>query len=217
MRRLTCTRLLLAVATASLLVPGLPVRALQEETPIIQQDIDIAIDRLGNADLSARFTLPASQWRLWTQTYGQNESLLKRDFQHQYSAVVLKDFQLQRDDMNRTATLRMKGEANAEYRGDGTWEVELEKGLRSTRVSDTEWHFTKTSAGAGAVLQQNFTLKLPDGAKGTAEATSELGVPVLRYTLKPAGRSPVLPALGGVLALLGVAALAAGALRKPPA
>jgi len=217
MTNIDIARALLCAATASTLLIVSPVLHAQQETPVIQQDIEIVVDRLGNADLSARFTLPAAQWQLWKQAYGENESLLKRDFQHQYSAVVLKDFKLERDDMNRTATLRMKGEANAEYRGNGQWEVELEKGLRSTKVSDTEWHFTRTSTESGAVLQQNFVLKLPDGARGTAEATSELGVPVLKYELKPQARSPLLPVLGGVLALLGLAAVAMGVIRKPAA
>jgi hypothetical protein len=215
MTNIDIARALLYAATASTLLIVSPALRSQQETPVIQQDIEIVVDRLGNADLSARFTLPAAQWQMWKQTYGGNESLLKRDFQHQYSAVVLKDFRLERDDMNRTATLRMKGEANAEYRGNGQWEVELEKGLRGTKVSDAEWHFTRTSTESGAVLQQNFVLKLPEGARGTAEATSELGVPVLKYELKPQARSPLLLVLGGVLALLGLAAIAVGVLRKP--
>jgi hypothetical protein len=209
------TRALLCTALALLLLPGAAPMAAGQETPIVQQDIEVIIDRLGNADLSARFTLPAAQWRMWKESYGENESLLKRDFQHQYSTVVLKDFRLERDDMNRTATLRMKGEADAEYRGDGVWEVELEKGLRGTRVSDTEWHFTRTAAEAGAVLQQNLVLRLPAGARNTAESTSELGVPILKYELRPERRSPLLPLAGGVLGLLGLAALALGARTRP--
>jgi len=205
----------LLTAAAALFAPLFALA--QQETPIIQQEIEIVVDTVGNADVSAKFTLPAAQWQLWKQAYGQNESLLKRDFQHQYSAVVLKDFKLERDDMNRTATLSMKGEANAEYRGNGTWEVELEKGLHSTKVSDTQWHFTKTSAESGAVLQQNFVLKLPKGARGTQEAVSELGVPVLKYELKAAHRSPLLPIVGAALGLLGLVAIVLGILRKPQA
>jgi len=207
--------LVAATATTVLLAPQ-PAPA-QQDTPIIQQDIEVVVDSLGNAGIAAKFTLPAAQWRMWKQVYGENQSLLKRDFEHQYSAVVLKDIKLERDDMNRTATLSMKGEANAEYRGGGVWEVELEKGLRGTKVSDTEWHFTKTSAEGGAVLQQNFVLRLPKGTKGTQEATNELGVPVLKYELKTAHRSPMLPIIGAALGLLGLVAVVLGILRKPQA
>jgi len=206
--------LLVAATAAALLVAPRPATA-QQDTQVIQQDIEVIVDSLGNADIAAKFTLPAAQWRMWKQTYGENESLLKRDFEHQYSAVVLKDIKLARDDMNRTATLSMKGEADAEYRGDGVWEVELEKGLRGTKVSDTEWHFTKTSAEDGAVLQQNFVLKLPTGTKGTQEAVNELGVPVLKYELRAARRSPMLPIVGAALGLLGLVAIVLGILRKP--
>jgi len=210
------TALLVAATATTVLLAPQPAPA-QQDTPIIQQDIEVVVDALGNADIAAKFTLPAAQWRMWKQTYGENESLLKRDFEHQYSAVVLKDIKLERDDMNRTAKLSMKGEADAEYRGNGVWEVELEKGLRSTKVSDTQWHFTKTSAEGGAVLQQNFVVKLPKGAHGTQEAVNELGVPVLKYELKAAHRSPLLPIIGAALGLLGLVAVVLGILRKPQA
>jgi hypothetical protein len=204
----------LAVAAFAALVPP-AAGALQQEVPVIEQDIEVAIDRLGNADISATFTLPAAQWRLWNQTYGQNEFLLKRDFEHQFSAVELYDFKLERDEMNRTATLRMKGAASAEYRGNGVWEAELEKGARGTKVSDTVWQFSKSSAEGGAILQQTFRVKLPEGARGAEQVAGELGVPVLRYELRPAHRSPVLLVAGGAAGAAGLALLLLGLLRKP--
>lgn len=211
------TRLLVALAVAwcALLLPALPVRGMQQEVPVIEQDIEVVIDPLGNADISASFTLPAAQWRMWNQTYGENEFLLKRDFEHQFSAVVLQDFKLERDEMNRNAKLSMKGAASAEYRGDGVWEVELEKGARGTKVSDTVWQFSKSTGEGGAILQQNFRVKLPEGAKDAEQVTGELGVPVLRYTLAPERRSPVLLIAGAVLAVLGLVLLVLGLLRKP--
>ena len=211
------TRLLVALAVAwcALLLPALPVRGMQQEVPVIEQDIEVVIDPLGNADISASFTLPAAQWRMWNQTYGENEFLLKRDFEHQFSAVVLQDFKLERDEMNRNAKLSMKGAASAEYRGDGVWEVELEKGARGTKVSDTVWQFSKSTGEGGAILQQNFRVKLPKGAKDAEQVTGELGVPVLRYTLAPERRSPVLLIAGAVLAVLGLVLLVLGLLRKP--
>lgn len=210
-RLLTCAA---AIALATLL-PLLPTRAMQQEVPVIEQDIEVAIDALGNADISASFTLPAAQWRVWNQTYGQNEFLLKRDFEHQFSAVVLRDFKLERDEMNRTAKLSMKGAASAEYRGNGLWEAELEKGVRGTQVSDTVWQFSKSSGEGGAILQQNFRVKLPQGARDSEQVTGELGVPVLRYRLAPAHRSPILPIVGAVLGLLGIALVVLGFVRKP--
>lgn len=204
----------LAIAWLACLLPIAAV-ALQQEMPVIQQDIEVAIDPLGNADISATFTLPAAQWRLWNQTYGQNEFLLKRDFEHQFSAVVLRDFKLERDEMNRTATLRMKGSASAEYRGNGVWEAELEKGARGTQVSDTVWQFSKSTGQGGAILQQNFRVKLPDGARNAEQAVGELGIPVLRYSLRPPQRSPWLLVAAGAIGVAGLALLALGLLRKP--
>lgn len=204
----------LAAAWAAALLPAAAV-ALQQQMPVIEQDIEVAIDPLGNADISARFTLPATQWRMWNQTYGENEFLLKRDFEHQFSAAVLRDFKLERDEMNRTATLSMRGEASAEYRGNGVWEAELEKGVRGTSVSDTVWQFSKSSGTGGAILQQNFRVRLPKGARDAEQVEGELSVPVLRYTLQPQTRSPWLLVAAGVLALGGAALLLLGLLRKP--
>lgn len=204
----------LALAGIAALLPVVTA-AMQQELPVIQQDIVVAIDRLGDAELSATFTLPAAQWRLWNQTYGQNEYLLKRDFEHQFSAVVLHDFKLERDEMNRTATLRMKGAATAEYRGNGTWEAELEKGVRGTRVSDTVWQFSKSTVEGGAILQQTFRVSLPKGARDAEQVNGEFGVPVLRYTLRPERRSPWLLLGGTVLGVAGLTLLLLGLLRRP--
>ena len=206
----------LAAASIAAVVPQ-AARSMQQEVPVIQQDVEVAIDRLGNADISATFTLPAAQWRLWNQTFGESEFLLKRDFEHQFSAVVLHDFKLERDEMNRTATLRMKGAASAEYRGNGVWEAELEKGARGTKVSDTVWQFSKSSGEGGAILQQNFRVKLPEGARNAEQVTGELGVPVLRYQLRPERRSPALLLAGVAAGAVGIALLLLGLLRKPAA
>ncbi len=205
----------LAVAWLAALLPAPGVRGMQQEVPVIEQDIEVVVDPLGNADISASFTLPAAQWRMWNQTYGQNEFLLKRDFEHQFSAVVLHDFKLERDEMNRTARLSMKGAASAEYRGNGSWEVELEKGARATRVSDTVWQLSKSTGEGGVILQQNFRVKLPKGARDSEQVTGETGVPVLRYTLAPERRSPMLPIVGAVLGLAGLALVVLGFVRKP--
>ena len=191
-----------------------PVSGMQQEVPVIEQDLEVVIDALGNAAVTATFTLPAEQWRLWNQTYGQNEFLLKRDFEHQFSAVVLRDFKLERDDMNRTAKLSMKGTASAEYRGNGVWEAELEKGVRGTQVSERVWQFSKSTGQGGAILQQNYRITLPEGATGSEQVTGEFGIPVLRYSLEPAGRSPMLPVAAAVLGLLGAGLAAWGLLRR---
>jgi hypothetical protein len=211
------SRNLLACLTIAWIAALLPAAAaaMRQETPVIEQDIEVVIDHLGNADISATFKLPAAQWRLWNQTYGQNEYLLKRDFEHEFSAVVLHDFKLERDEMNRTATLRMKGEATAEYRGDGVWEAELEKGARGTKLSETVWQFAKSTGEGGAILQQNFRVKLPEGARNAEQVDGELGIPVLRYTLRPPHRVPWLLAGGGALGIGGFALLLLGLLRRP--
>lgn len=206
---------ILAVTLLGWLSPAKTALAIQQEVPVVEQDIEVVVDSLGNAEISATFTLPAAQWRMWNQTYGQNEFLLKRDFEHQFSAVVLRDFKLDRDEMNRTAKLSMKGAASAEYRGNGVWEVELEKGARGTEISDTVWQFSKSTGQSGGILQQTFRVKLPEGAKNSEQVSGEMGVPVLRYTLAPERRSPVLLIAGVVLALLGLGLLTVGLLRKP--
>jgi hypothetical protein len=191
-----------------------PETAHAQSANVMQQDMDVTIDAVGNAEATLKFVLPAMQWQVWKQNYGQNPSLLKRDMQHRFSAMVLRDFAVENDDMNRTATLKLKADADAEYRGNGEWEVELEKGARSARLTDTLWQFTKTSTEGGIVTQQTFRLKLPDGARGSVEATNDFGTPVLRYQIGGGRRMPMLLIAAVVVAVAGLIVLVAGLTRK---
>jgi hypothetical protein len=176
--------------------------------------VDATIDGLGNVDVTMKFVLPAQEWDTWRQNYGQNPSLLRRDLQHQFSAMVLKDFAVENDDMNRTAIVKFKGEANAEYKGNGVWEAELERGARSVKVSDTHWQFTRMSTEGGIPVQQTFRINLPDGARNSAEATDEFGTPVLRYELGGGRRFPTLLIGAIASAALGLLLVVTGFLKK---
>jgi len=214
MSTLSTVRAWIVVAPLAVLCGSAPDVSRGQSADVLQQDMEITIDAVGNAGASMKFVLPAMQWQTWKRNYGQNPSLLRRDLQHQFSAMVLKDFAVESDDMNRTATIRFKGEADAEYRGNGVWEAELEKGLRSAKLSDTLWQFTRTSTEGGVVAQQTYRVKLPDGARNVAEATNDFGTPVLRYELGGGRRMPMLLIAALAAGVLGLVALVAGIVRK---
>jgi hypothetical protein len=213
MRTHRIVRAWIAIATLAVVCWSAPDARSAPSGDVQYQDLEATLDALGNVGVTMKFVLPAQQWSTWKQNYGQNPSLLKRDLQHQFSAMVLKDFAVESDDMNRTAIVRFKGEANAEYRGGGVWEAEIEKGVRSLKVSDTHWQFTRTSTEGGTAVQQTFRINLPGGARNSVEATDEFGTPVLRYELGERQR-PVLLLAALAAAALGVVTLAGGFLMK---
>lgn len=207
-----CFKRTVSLATVALVLTVAICQA--QSSDVLQQDVDVTIDAVGNADFTLKFSLPAGRWHIWKQSYGQNQSLLKRDLQHRFSALALRDFDLQSDDMNRTATFHFKADAAAEYRGSGTWEAELEKGMRSAKLADNLWQFTKTSTEEGFVAQQTYRVKLPERARNVMEATNEFNKPVLRYELPVTRAGNALLTAAAALGVLGLIAIAAALMRK---
>jgi hypothetical protein len=190
-----------------------PVRA-QGEPRVQQEDLEVTVDAVGNATFVDKVTRSAVDWEQYKANYGGNPSLLKRDLQHQYSSMELRDIALTNDDMNRVSTLSWTGEATAEYLGDGQWQGKLPKGAQATKINETLWEFTTTYPEEGGITQETYHVHLPKGARGAEQTQSETGDPVLRYTLPDHTRSPLLwiAILTGVL---GAALLSLSFFGKP--
>jgi hypothetical protein len=178
------------------------------------EDFEVTLDDVGNATFVRKVTQPAMAWGQYKQNYGGNPSLLKRDLQHVYSNMALRDIDLKNDDMNRISTLSWKADATAEYKGNGTWEAQMVKGVQAAKVGENLWQFTNTYTDGNLVMQDTYHIHLPKAARGVEQAQSETGFPVLRYTMPNPPRSPLLW-LAPLAGLLGALLLGASFLVKP--
>jgi len=201
------------VAAVGLAALSLPASA-QNEPRVQLEDLDVTVDAVGNATFVDKVTRSAMDWEVYKENYGSNPSLLKRDLQHHYSSTEQHDISLTNDDMNRISTLSWKGDATAEYIGNGQWEGSLPKGAKATKVNETLWEFTVSYPDESGITQETFHIHLPKGATGVEQTQNETGDPVLRYTLPEHTGSP-LAWLAVLLGVLGAVLLGASLLVKP--
>ncbi|HUB75269.1 MAG TPA: hypothetical protein VL979_14700 [Solirubrobacteraceae bacterium] len=189
----------------------------QNAPRVQQEDLDVTIDAVGNATFVDKVTRSAIDWEQYKSNYGGNPSLLKRDLQHQYSSMELRDISLTNDEMNRVSVLSWKAQATAQYIGNGQWQGTIPKGAQATKVNETLWEFTTSYPDPGGITQESFHIHLPKGARGAEQTQNETGEAVLRYTLPDPAGTPLLLYVAVIAAILGAALLLAGFLGKPAA
>ena len=84
------------------------------------------------------FHLSASRWAIWRQQYGDHPDVLWRDMKQKFAKAALDKFDLQRNDVDRTATANIEARALTTVRGDGTRAMEMLKDFRL--VSNILWN-----------------------------------------------------------------------------
>jgi len=186
----------------------------QQNMEKIKMEFNFKIDRVGNAEITYKQTATAAQWKILSQTVGQNPSLLKRDLQHQLSAYELYDFNFKRDDMNRTFILTFKAKGVARYKGNGVWDMDIEKELSPKKISERDWYLTTISTEGNIIYEGFFSVKLPEGVEKSEITVDEFGRRVLRYKLPPEKKLPIFLILGGVFGIIGISLIGASFVVK---
>lgn len=175
---------------------------------------DIASD--GSVAVSMEMTFDAAPWRVWKSQVGDEPSRLRAMMKHQFSAIVIDDFKLEKDDLNRTAKVSMRSPAGPELRKDGRFRIPIEKEFRLVNNTGREWFFSGNNPYANNSLQ-TVRILLPVNATGVTLASPGGTDQGLIYALNvPAGSSRTFVILGSVLAVLGATAVAAGFFVKKP-
>lgn len=202
-------RFLLLFLFAALIMAAWPGRAcgqsLPKTTNVIQ---DIGPD--GSLSLALEMTFDAAPWRVWKSQVGDEPSRLRAMMKHQFSAYVIDDFKLEKDDLNRTAKVTMHSSAGPELRKDGRFRVPIDKEYRLVNNTGRQWFFSGNNPHANHSLQ-TIRITMPENATGvtlTSAGSPEQG---LIYSLKvPAGRSRTFLIMGAVLSVLGGLVLVVG-------
>jgi len=185
---------------------------------MIQIESVSTVDRLGNAKMSLVFKLSAAQWTQWKQMYGDRPDVLRRDLRQQFARYVVEDFDLKRNDLERTATVSLSGRGLAAVRGDGTREIEISRNARQLTGAGREWLFQEQQqeSAFSPILSETMKLVLPLGATNARLEQPGTDFARLVYQLPGAGggRSALLVS-GCVLLLAGVGLIVVG--RRRPA
>lgn len=170
---------------------------------------DVAAD--GSVNMAFQMTFDAAPWRSWKAMVGDEPARLRAMMRHQFAAMTLENFKLERDDMNRVAKMSMHSPAGPELREDGSYQIPVDGYFRPVSHAGREWYFSGNNPNAGYTLN-NVKVTLPPNAVNAYVANPENPDQAVVFALV----APASPArwfyLGGsVVSLLGLALLMTGA------
>jgi hypothetical protein len=171
----------------------------------LQQKIDMNIDALGNAAISIAMTLPAQQWQMWNQNFGNNPSALKRDIERSMPGYFLEDFKLEKNDMERSFTVSLSAPGICKVDKKGRWILESdERDAQITELSERKFMMVKSPQEFGGGMQQTTMVTFPEQASNVKLEKDALGKTIFRFEMDgPVGAS-------GILLWVGIALLVAG-------
>lgn len=132
----------------------------------INTDVVVHVDPYGDGSMKMTFHLSASQWMNWRQQYGDHPDVLWRDLKQKFAKYALDKFDLQKNDIERTATADIEGRAFTHVRGHGNRGIEIPKDFRLVSNSGLEWVFESTSQASpySPILTQTSRVILPPQA-----------------------------------------------------
>ena len=172
------------------------------------------IDDRGDATIELSFQLGAAQWAKWKDQYGDHPDLLLRNTKYEMAAAVVDDFSLNKDDVHRHASAKIKARALARYRGDGKFEIQVPKTMKLVAGSGRDWAFTQSQLGEGGIMNITERAKLPANAQN-AHLTAGNDYDELVYSLDVSPSKPKTCLYLGVLSLVAAAGVGAIAFRTP--
>jgi hypothetical protein len=149
------------------------------------------------------FHLSASQWANWKQEYGDHPDVLWRDLKQKFAKYALVKFDLQKDDIQRTATADIEARAFTHVRGDGTRGIEIPKEFRLISNTGREWVFDFTSQQSpyAPILGQASRVILPAEATNARLDEPGTGFQQLVYQMPDHSSANVLLLAGGLFAM----------------
>jgi hypothetical protein len=170
----------------------------------LQTETSIVVDKLGDGQLTVTFHLSASQWTIWKQQYGDRPDVLWRDLKQQFANMALGDFDLKKNDIERTATARISLRGGTRLRSDGAREIEVPKDMKKISDSGREWIFNAVSQENqyAPILNQTIRVTLPAEATNVRLNQPGTAFQALVYEIPEAGGSGRMLLVGGTGALI---------------
>jgi hypothetical protein len=195
-------------------------------TDTVNQDAVIRVDPNGDGSMKVIFHLSASRWAAWRQEYGDHPDILWRNLKQRFAKAALDKFDLQRNDVDRTATADIEARALTRIRGDGSRGIEMQKEFRLVSNTPLEWAFEATSQASpeSPILAQTIRVILPPQAFNARIDSPGTTDQEIVYQMPEGAASNALLLWAGILAIgvgiaLGIFGLASGlaaSKQRPP-
>lgn len=186
-----------------------------------QIDKSFVLDKHGDGQVTISYHLSASQWTLWRQQYGDRPDMLWRDLKQELANMALSDFDLKKDDVERSATVKISFRGGPRLRSDGASEIGVPKEMKKISDSGREWIFSAVSQenSYAPIINQTIRVTLPAEARNARLSQPSTAFQALVYEIpEPRRGNGLLYAGLGALAIglvLGVAGFLPG--KKLPA
>ena len=176
----------------------------------MQLEKSFVLDKRGDGQVTISYRLSASQWTGWKQQYGDRPDMLWRDIKQQLANMALGDFDLKKDEIARSATVRISFRGGPRLRSDGTSEIGVPKEMKKISESGREWIFNAVSQenSYAPIVNQTIHVTLPAEARNAHLSQPNTAFQALVYEIPESGGRGVGLILGGLFALMFGAVLA---------
>ncbi|MFZ5496384.1 MAG: hypothetical protein ACOZE5_13755 [Verrucomicrobiota bacterium] len=194
---------LLAVALAVLAAVAAPA---QPAAKSLDETVELAADGSGTVTVACAFD--AGPWAVWKANFGDDPARARASIRYNLGARVAFDgFKLDRDDLNRTATMTVHSAVAAELRPDGRFSCPIDKEFRLVNHVGRVWFFSGNIAGTLSTIK----VVLPEAARDASLVDVGSSEQALTYELpRPRGSAHKYLVAGLALTGLGVVLLGAG-------
>jgi hypothetical protein len=210
-RRNAVTRLAVVGLVALVGLAGQACLQAQEAVRTLERTYEF--DNAGNANVEFNFQLGAAQWAKWKDQYGDHPDLMLRNVKYELAAAVIDDFSLEKNEVHRKATAKIKARAMAKYRGNGQFEILVPKNMKLVSGSGREWAFTSSALEEGGLVNITDRAKLPTNAQN-AHLTTGNDFDLLVYSLDVSPSKPKTFLYLGIVSLLAAAGIGAMAFKS---
>jgi hypothetical protein len=157
-----------------------PAQAASQETRV-----DTYIDDNGDGTLVVKIKQDAQTYINWKQNIGDHPDLLVRDFRRQFASQYLSDFTFEKDDLNRTATMKMNGRAFALLTRSGRYSLGEIINARFVSTSNNDWIFRNEKEGGPqqSTSESEIHVHLPKEAFNAKVLNPDSDSPELTYEM----------------------------------
>jgi len=187
----------------------------------IQYDRTFVLNQLGDGQVTDTVHFSAKEWTVWRQQYGDRPDILWRDKKQELASMALVDFDLKKNDIERSATMKISFRGGPRLRTDGASEIGVPKDMKKISDSGREWIFSAVSAGNSyepMIINQTIRVTLPAEARNARIDQPGTSFQALVYEIPEVGRGKGTLFVGIIALVIGLVLGGAGFLPgKPPA
>ncbi|MBK7107954.1 MAG: hypothetical protein IPH61_02060 [Bacteroidetes bacterium] len=152
---------------------------------VMKQKIEMDLDAQGSANITVSMTMDASSWQGWLATYGNNPAVFKREMERDMPAFFLDDFTLEKDEMERSWTLKVKAYGVCKVDKRGNWILETDdKNIDLTELNEKEYMYVTSPLEFGGQVQQSNFIRFPKESSNIKIDKDALGKTIFKFEMK---------------------------------